>query len=226
MPYSDWLVRLVPQWLQRDWAGGVVQAIAEELDELTDEMVQARRAFMPGFGKDDALPLIGQERQLEQGPTETNAAYAARLVNAWGTLERMGSHPALHQQLQALGFDTPNMFIIQRSGRRTELDGSGNLVVADGPHWAWSAKPDEAYAEFGLLFTTAQPAITWDSVNGYSSDALKLDRIAQRWRPAKAEYMGTIILQTGAWWGWPVTRTWGSFNYGGTSSFIPPTQGP
>lgn len=228
MPYREWLPRIVPTWLQGEWGGKLLEAIGEELDECIDELLQARKVFMPGEvaitdAADEALAEIGRERQLERGPAETAIAYGERLRLAWDVLPRMGSHPALLEQLQIAGFDRANLYVIQRSGRRTTRTSLGDMTIVDGPVWTFSPKPPEAYAEFGLLFTAPQPALTWDPLTGsLSEDAAKLNRIAWRWRPGKADFMGTAIINSGAAWGWPTTRTWGSFNWGGSSTFIPP----
>jgi hypothetical protein len=227
MPFVDWLPRLMPPWLQEEWGTKLITAFAAELDEITDELVQARRAFMPTevantLAAAEALELIGEDRQLERAPVETDAAYAERLRLAWDTWKAAGSHKALLQQLVVAGFDRPNMAVIQRSGRRTTISGGGVMTVTDGPVWTFDAKGPIAYAQFGLLFTAAQPTLTWSAGAGFSDAAATLNRIANRWRPAKAEFMGTTIITSGATWGWPTTRTWGSFNWGGTSVFIPP----
>jgi hypothetical protein len=227
MPYREWLTHLAPTWLQNKWGGRFLQAIGDELDEIMDELLQARRVSMPTevsgtVAADAALDLLARERVLERGPTETAAHLGERIRTAWDKLPTMGSHPALLEQLDIAGFDRANLFVIQRSGRRSTRTVGGATTIADGPVWTWSAKPPEAYAEFGLLFTAAQPSITWDSGAGFSADAAKLNRITWLWRPGKADFLGTVIIASGAAWGWPTTRTWGSFNWGGTGAFIPP----
>jgi hypothetical protein len=222
MPYRNWLPQQIPDPFLgpsglKFWAemGGV-------LDDLRAQLVEAARASMPGAGPDDALPYIGSEVQLEQGAGESNAKYAERLRLAFDTWKRGGSHPAILQQLALAGFDVANLFMIQRSGRRSSIDGDGVTTFVDGPLWTWSAKPPEAYAEFGLLFTVPQPDLDWSEVGGFSEGAAKLNRIVRKWKKGNADFHGTRILESGAWWGWPTTRTWGSFVYGGATSFIPP----
>lgn len=228
MPYAQWLPRLVPHWLQRQWAGGVIETVAEELDDIVDTATRVRKSFLVGESlgtamAEEALARAGSERQLERGPSESAASYAARLQTAWDTWLRAGSHLALLQQIRIAGFDTASLQIIQRSGRRTAIDGSGNLVVVDGPIWTWStSEGPEAYAEFGLIYTAPQAGLTWSPSTGLSPAASKLHRIVHRWRPAKARFMGTRIFESGAFWGWPPDRTWGSFNYGGSLVYLPP----
>lgn len=226
MPYADWITRISPPWLQRDWAGGFMRAAGAELDEMVAEMIQARRAMMPGIAAassfDDALAFIGSERQLERGPSETSASYGERLRLAWDTWQRAGSHKALLEQLRIAGFPavSTNLFSIQRSGRRCRLDGAGTLVITDGAIWTFDGKPPEAYAQMGLLFLADQPDLTWTEGDGFSAEAARFNRIVHRWRgPAKAEFMGTHIVVSGSYWG---DMTWGSFTWGGVGRFIPP----
>lgn len=222
MPYREWL----PQQLPAPYLGpdgtAFWQELGGQLDRMRAQIVEAVRASMPGAGPDDALPFIGSEVQLEQGAGESNSRYAERLRLAYDTWRRGGSHPSMLQQLTLAGFDRENLFIIQRSGRRSSIDDVGVTTFEDGPIWSWSAKSPIAYAEFGLLFVAAQPSLTWSEEDGFSAAAAKLNRIVRKWKPGKADFHGTRILESGAWWGWPTTRTWGSFVYGGATTFIPP----
>lgn len=224
--YAEWLLKTVaPPWLQGEWGGKMIEAVGEELDAQIARLIQARKAMMPGLAAaetPEAVALIAEERGLEIGDGESTAAHAERLRKAWDTYKRMGSHPALLEQLHIAGFDTGSLHVIQRSGRRAQRTGGGTVVFADGPIWSWSAESPLAYAEFGLLFDSNQPDLTWSTADGYSVLAAKLNRIVNRWRPAKAVFKGTIIIVSGATWGWPPTRTWGSFNWGGVTRFIPP----
>ncbi len=228
MAYVEWLKTYVAGFLQSEWGAKLIAAVAAELDELTDELTQARRAAIPGavVGSEaaaDALEALGSERQLERGPTETDEEYSERLRFAWETWTLAGGHMTLLQQLSIAGFDRANLYVMQKSGRRSSINaGLDVMTLVDGPVWLGDAKPAIAYAAFGLLFVAPQADLTWTPAAGFSEEAAKLHRIARRWRPAKAAFWGTQVLGTGAWYGWPTTRTWGSFNWGGTSTFLPP----
>ncbi len=227
MLYSKWIQLLMPGPQQGPWSARFMKVIGEVIDEIVDELTQAARIGMPGAmngtpASDEALALIGLERQLEAGTLETDASYAARLYSAWDTWKEAGSHAALLKQLYIAGFDITNLYVIQKSGKRSQLTPPSTITYTQGPVWTLDGKPAEAYAAFGLLFVTPQPLLTWSEGVGYSDAAAHLHRIARRWRPAKAEFWGTEILISGAAWGWPTTRTWGSFNWGGTTTFLPP----
>jgi hypothetical protein len=221
MPYAEWLPRLAPGWLQRKWGGGYLRAVGAEMDELRDEIAQARRAGYPtyaGMGPaTDGLARMGAERGLERG-TETDEVYAERLRRAWETLPRRGSPKALLLQLKILGYDYANLMYVQRSGRRVKVDVADEITITDGAIWTFDGKPAQAYAQWGLVFEIAQPSITYSS-GVFSAAAARLNRIAWRWRPAQTEFMGTWIIGSGTYWG---EEDWGAFNWGGTGSFIPP----
>lgn len=224
--YKEWIPNeLVPPPLQGEWSAKYLQLIGAELDETLDELTQAVRAPMPGGlpntpATDAALALIGRERQLERYAGETAATYAERLRQAWVTWKFAGSHFGLLEQLYLAGFDSAHLYVVQKSGKRVKFTAPDTLTITQGAPWTMDAKPPEAYASFGLLFTAAQPAITWDAGAGFSDAAAQLNRIAWRWRPARAEFWGTQILGTGASWG---LVNWGAFNWGGTGgAYIPP----
>lgn len=226
MPYSEWLPARVPPAWKGEWGAKFLGAIGAELDEILDEMKQARKAMFPGYAAtgnaSGSLEKIAEERQLERGLDETDLYLGARLLDAWSTWKAAGSHRALLSQLKIAGFDYANLYIIQRSGLRSRISGGGVVTFTQGPIWTFDGEPPQAFAQFGLLFTVAQPALTWSSGGGFSAMAAKLNRIAWKWRPAEADFKGTWITGSGAQWGWPTTRTWGSDNWGGTSVHIPP----
>lgn len=227
MLWEEWLPALAPGWLQRQWGGGYLRAVGAEQDELLSEVIQARKAMMPNYAgagpATDALPIIGAERGLERGPSDTDASYGERLRRAWETLPTRGSPRGLLTQLRVMGFDWERLNYIQRSGRRVKLALDGTVTISDGPIWTFDGKSPLAYAQYGLLFETDQPTITWSGGAGFSAEAALLNRLAYRWRNSKAEFMGTWILGTGRIWGWPTTVNWGTGTWGGSGGrHIPP----
>lgn len=223
MSYAEWLPLLAPPWLQ----GPVGKPFLEELGALLDDqrglLVAATQARMPDVTPLEALPLIGDERQLEQGPAEEPEIYAGRLKRAWAAWADAGSHPALLRQLEIAGF-TATKYLIQRNGRRSTI-ASDVVTFGSGPFWTFDGKPEAFYNMFGLLFPGALPSVTWDPAAGFSADAATINRLAHRWRPGKAKFMGTYIVDSSAVWGWPTTRNWGGGGVtwaSGTSRFIPP----
>lgn len=80
-----WLSRLKISWLSTSqvWRGFASILV----DRLTDWARTSLTEHLPQYASADAVPLIGSERLLERGPTETLEQYATRLTNAvqqWG----------------------------------------------------------------------------------------------------------------------------------------------
>jgi len=224
MPYADWLPLLAPNWLQGPVGKPFLQQLGQLLDDERALLVAATQARFPDVTPLEALPIMGAERQLEQGPNEAPELYAGRLKNAWGTWKDAGSHPALLRQLEIAGFTVSDKWLIQRNGRRSTI--TANVVsFASGPFWTFDGKPPAFYNQFGLLFPGAMPSVTWDPTNGFSPDAATINRLCQKWRPGKAKFMGTYVIASSAVWGWPTTRTWGGMGVNwasGSARFIPP----
>ncbi len=223
MPYSEWLPLLAPNWQQGPVGRPFLEQLGGLCDDERDLLVAAVQMRMPDVTPLEALPYIGWERQLEQGVVEAPELYAGRLKQAWTIWQDAGSHPALLRQLDLAGF-TDTKWIVQRNGRRSTIT-SNVVTFATGPFWTFDGKPTSFYNQFGLLFPGAMPTVTWDPANGFSADAAKINRLCWKWRPGKADFMGTFIIDSSAVWGWPTTRNWGGggVNWAsGTARFIPP----
>ncbi len=220
--YREWLPKFAPTWLQAQWGAAMLATIGGELDDQRELMTAATRARFPGDAPADALPRIGDDRLLERGSGESDLAYAARLIAAWDAWALAGSRRAILLQLKIAGFT--GMYLMQRNGRRSSLDGSDNLVMTPGPGWAWDYRGPEWFNQFGVVFGVDVPSLTY--VSGVlSDDATKLNRIVHRWKQGRAMFMGTWILESGQLWGWPLSRTWGGVGVlwgSGVSRFIPP----
>lgn len=102
------------------------QADATSQGTVVDQQVslikQATKAHMPGQGPADALPHSGGDRQLEQGPAETNQNFITRIQTAWDDWARAGTALELLVQLFWGGF--PNAVIVQQNGLAYSLSGS------------------------------------------------------------------------------------------------------
>lgn len=104
---------LSPPWLRTGAGQRYLYNLGLASDALLEKMQEGMVARMPGEGTDSALPYLGADRVMVQGPGELNSAFAARLTRAFETWQHAGSRPAILKQ--ALGyvasqdaiFDTP-----------------------------------------------------------------------------------------------------------------------
>ena len=125
MGYRDHLPAAAPSWLRDTDAG---QAWLEEhgqaLDDLVAEVKSAVKARMPTEAPADALPWIGQERQILRAPFDANESYAKRLEGAWDTWPFAGSAVgillALYAQGYGSGAEEPPI-IVQQNGLAHQL---------------------------------------------------------------------------------------------------------
>ena len=97
----DAIKALSPVWLASGNAEKFLYAIGLAYDLLLEKMNQGIKARMPGIGTQSALPAIGADRVITQGPTEPNAAYAARLQAASDAWQVAGSRKSVLEQVVA-----------------------------------------------------------------------------------------------------------------------------
>lgn len=94
----DAIKDLCPPWLSKGTYEKYMYNFGLSEDALLEKMDQATRAHMPGEGTETALPYIGLDRVMPQGPFEENAAYANRLTQAFDAWQRAGSRRAVMSQ--------------------------------------------------------------------------------------------------------------------------------
>jgi len=230
-------------------------AVGQRLDATAQLSREAVLARLPGYGPDDALPYIGQERQLPQGGSETDDDYAARLQNAWaiwagdntpltGKGGGAGSPLGLLNALSAAGFATgeTGATLVQQCGRDTagaergyaQLDDDGELVL--GTLMECVNRIDltgNVNPRPGWTFNAAKPnfwtifGIVFPEWPGGALDAALLNSVVVKWRPAKDLFVGTWTIEAGRVYGWPLERTYGADGvYGGnTVTFYPGPNG-
>jgi hypothetical protein len=80
--YSRAFYALVPSWLSSGDGEKVLFALGELKDAFVERVRQSLEARFPSRAGESALALIGADRGLFRGRTETAAHYAARLI-AW-----------------------------------------------------------------------------------------------------------------------------------------------
>jgi hypothetical protein len=324
--------------------GAMVTGLGQSADDFIERIRAGVLARFPSFAPVDALAYKGSERVMDQGPAESNQAYAERLRTAWDAYQFSGSHGALLRQLAIFGFTgayivqdngwwttlakTPPDFTVRLaftvsisswafdgthltapSNGATNADGVAvalndlvfvplNAAVSDGVYrcsqagdvshptiltratgWttglslprgtavlvtSGATMANNQFATrstftvgsitpffyFGLLsggvifgatnanIERGQPGWFFDvrddlwsrfmivfPVHFGPSDAQvqSINAMTTRWRPAYADYLGFVEMNSGDLWGWPPDRAWGGGgSWGATSTFYPP----
>lgn len=83
------------------------------------------KSRFPSYAPADALPHIGGDRQLIQGPNETNDSFITRCKDPWGQWERAGTWVGVLEQLSYYGLFPA--VIVQQNGL------IGGLTAAPSP---------------------------------------------------------------------------------------------
>lgn len=181
----------------------------------------------------DALDAMGFDRGLPRGAGESDANYAARLGIAWDTWAYAGAHYGVLRALSAAGYTSPSAIIVQDNGRWSRLTGSAGTIAdmamgdlaacatrSNQPGWTFDNQND-FWSRFALVYTSMPTALNTPSGKTIHN------KIVNQWRPGLADFIGTYVIGSGRIWGFAASPTtlpvWGSFTWGGTSSFIEPT---
>jgi hypothetical protein len=240
--YRTWQYFNGPPWLQGNNSGKFEQEFGGVKDSFLDRARLGVLARMPGaatrevppiqsgdptpVAPTDALDLIGADRLRRRAPSETDSAYAPRLITAWEDFALLGGPLGLLTELATLGYTGAN--IIQDNGRYWYLTGatltSGTLMTMINrgrAGWMFDTR-DDLWSRFALLFTADA-----SNLSDVAGQAI-LNSTVQQWRPHVSTFIGTFVILAGRVWGWPTTsHTWGSGNWGGNSCrFIPPDGNP
>lgn len=133
---------LVPSWLSNGDGGKVLGVVTQFLDETVARGRAALEARFPTRAQDDALVLIGRDRAILRGRTETRDHYVARLL-AWrfpnGHRIR-GSAFALLSQVSEY-FGGIRCYVVDASGNVYHRSADGTDQGAGGAAWDWSGSP-------------------------------------------------------------------------------------
>src|SRR5258708_6161881 len=103
--FRDSIGRLGPPWTQGFWGKSFKYVAGLILDATTDALRDGVKARFPGVGTPEALPYIGNDRQIIRGFAESDASYAKRLSQAFDSWKHAGSAPSVARQL--LAYVTP-----------------------------------------------------------------------------------------------------------------------
>lgn len=124
----DAINHLAPPWLQTGAAEKVLYSFGLGLDMLVEKLFQGMKLHIPTKADPSALPYLGLDRLIGQGPSESNANYAIRLQKAYDSWRVAGNARSIAQQLR--GYFSPLSPTI-RVIDRVRFDANGNKVGGD-----------------------------------------------------------------------------------------------
>jgi len=159
--FRDQIDRISPPWLRNTIGAKYLYSIGVQLDILGDQVQQGiKRRFPQSAAKAldaDALALIGLDRRIPRGPSETLAAYALRLVRAIDDWKQAGSCFSLIRQLQ--GFISPStttIRIVNNAGGWFTIDAAGvqSTFQSSPNNWNWDGNA-AAWSRMWVIIYTA-----------------------------------------------------------------------
>lgn len=174
MSLLDSIDAKLPRWMltaPRTHVGKLAAGLAAMLDALALQVIEGRLAGLPGqvrldgveglggFDSCDALPLIGRDRSIRQGLSESVWAYAARL-RAWLDEWAVAGTPfgLLEQLAGVLGPDPGILRIVTARGEWWSRSADGSTFTYQnqaGTGFDWQPVA-------GTLVANANPSHAWD----------------------------------------------------------------
>lgn len=230
MSYAKYEPSLVPTPLQDPYGQAFLRAMGLQKDSYVFQAKQAVGYRFPDFAPPDALSAIGRERLIDQGidpqlsPSETSAAYAARLKDAWNIWLKGGTAWGMLIALAAQGYTGAH--VLQQNGLDFSLSG-GNLVITTVPIF----RSGDPFSRFLVYFPS--PPSSWTNIvnppTPSSAPTLqelrKLRRIINLWKPACALCYAIGVVTSGApaYWGQNGAQ-WGTGHWGGGITWFSATD--
>lgn len=189
-------------------------------DYFADRVRASIKTKFPSLASPEALANIGYERGLPQGPLESDASFAARLLDAWNAWVYAGTAFGLLRVFYLTGYT--NVVLAQVTGGMQYTLGASGTTLLSSTHGSWTTGFGSFWSMFDVIFASPLPT-SWQSggiPSSSSAEANFIRTIISAWKPAHAT-CGRIIIETaGKLWGYPATQQWGAAtgNWGGTTT--------
>lgn len=140
---------ITPSWLSTGDGERVLHSVTLLVDAMTERLRQGLEARMPSRAPVDALQLLGLDRCILRGRSETAEHYAARLVR-WryprGHRARGSAYALLEQISEYFGGLDAKAFSPRVTSYRT-AEGVESSTLAT---WTWDTQPASNWARFWL----------------------------------------------------------------------------
>jgi hypothetical protein len=179
--FTSWLAEFAPRRLSFDRGKKLLAVIGSCYDVLADGFFYGISCRFPSVAPDDALPHIGNDRLIYQGPAESLTAYRERLAHTFDAWTWAGTEYGLRLHFGSLGLD--------------DL-----VLLADSDWWH-----DEQYLTDWSRFWAIIPAGHYTLPS--DEDLVSLKRIIETFRPAHVTCSSVIIIVSGRLVGYPTNQT-------------------
>jgi hypothetical protein len=153
------------------------------LDQIANRVRYATQSGMPTGEIPDALPWIGWERQLPQGPGESNGDYTERLRLAWDAWKWAGTPVGFLSQLYIQGFS--GGFVVVQLGVKWSIVGTPDFADLSGamtelPSWVSRDVLPNSNPPIPLS-TDGKPAIAANTIPWWSMPGGPMDGAGDQW---------------------------------------------
>lgn len=156
----DAIKQLSPPWLATGFSEKFLYNIGLGADALLEKLNQAMKAHMPTLCDPTALPYLGADRLMGQGPNESNANFRLRLKKAFDTWQNAGSRRSVLQQVLGYVANQSTTFATKMPlGAIVSTSGPGNTSTWD----VFYSDDDTTKAPHHRLISGAN--WNWDGVN-------------------------------------------------------------
>lgn len=105
-PICDYIMKLLPGWMQGSVIKGVACSLASVLHTLMDSMKYGREQLFGQLATPQALEFLGRDRRIKRFPSESDEDYRLRVTNAFKLHSKGGTRPGLEDLLALLLPDT------------------------------------------------------------------------------------------------------------------------
>jgi hypothetical protein len=219
--YKDFFGSQLPPWMQDTYGKVLARAVGDLKDDLLARCKEGVKSRFPDYAAPDALAQIGTERQIDRGPGETRASYAARLKAAWETWPYAGTPTGVLSALFWAGY--------------TQVE----LITQKGKHWRRNPTTGIAFVNYdnaaGYTFTGSNfwntfivhiyglPAswVTNGVPQSDSNEAINIRRLIKKWKSGHSIVPRIVISNGGHFWG-EQGLDWGDagFNWGAGGVYV------
>lgn len=228
--FRELVATITPPWLRRKNGGGLLYAIALQLDVLVELVTAAVKIRFPGVYSAESLPLLSRERRIRQGLGESSASFSARLNTFLEThRDRGGPYPLLEQIHARYKYSVNGPFpvhLVYTSGARFDMASDGT-ITRNAASFSTGLGPEE-WAHWWLVYewptTIANDGLwgdpgVWGDGGVWGSEltgaeVTDLRLIPTEWNNAHCKGHLVVLSPNQALWGIP-EEIWG-LTVGGT----------
>lgn len=222
MSNREAVLKTSPQWLQGYVGSRIGFSTGIIFDALLDWLDQGVKSRFPAYGTPTANLYLGNDRNLEKFPGETNEEYGERLQDAIATWKTCGSARSIIDQVKGYlqpytdvdtGGNQTTVAIVNNTGTRwyiwdPNLVADNYYVETTSSEWDWDGEDTrwwrcwvliwpgllgwEAEADWGDPGDWGEDGV-WGIDGATISQVSAIRRLIKRWKPANVAVMSVIV---------------------------------